>query len=249
MSTQEFYIRGEADTEARGPFSIDQLASLAEAGQVNGDTLYYDAAVEQWVTAGSNPELMATLFPEKRKLRMKQQVEVKTVNVEKEGEDPIRVEEMLAAAEGKTKETAGKGDPKAAFEAVAGWGRRALTLIMILTVVSGVVPNLDPIYALDWNKILTTPTILFGLMDVFITILLLLGATSVYPFVRFRALLGLGFFGVLHYTAGETQFLVPLVAASAGMYLTTAAVNWTVLISASAVGILGSGVYAYLALR
>lgn len=249
MSTQEFYIRGEQDTEARGPFSIDQLSSLAEAGQVSGDTLYYDAAIEQWVTTGSNPELMATLFPEKRKLRMKQKVEVKTVNIETEGEEPIRVEEMLAAAEGKTKETAGKGDPKAAFEQVAGWGRRVLLVIMVLTLASMLLPHIGPVYALEWNTILTTPSILFGALDLFITIMLLLGATTVYPLVRFRALLGLGFFGVMHYLSGETQYLVPLLAASTGMYFTTAAVNWTVLIAAGSLGLLGSGAYAFMVLN
>jgi hypothetical protein len=248
MSTQEFYIRGEADTEARGPFNIDQLASLAEAGQVNGDTLYYDAAIEQWVTTGSNPELMATLFPEKRRLRMKQKIDIKTVNVEREGDEPIRVEEMLAAAEGKTRETAGKGDPKAAFELVAGWGRRVLTLIVAITMVSMLLPYLEPIYSLDLKAIIATPPILFGALDLFILILLLLGATTVYPLVRFRALLGLGFFGLTHYLAGESQFLVPLLAASAGLYLTTAAVSWTVLIAAGALGLLGSGFYAFLLL-
>lgn len=249
MSTQEFYIRGEKDTEARGPFNIDQLASLAEAGQVDGDTLYYDAAIEQWVTTGSNPELMGTLFPEKRKLRMKQKVEIKTVNVEREGDEPIRVEEMLAAAEGKTKETAGKGDPKAAFERIAGWGRRVLMVIMALSMASMLFPHLTVIYAFEWEKFLATPTILFGALDLFITILLLLGATAVYPLVRFRALLGLGFFGLLHYTAAETGYLVPLLAASAGMYFTTAAVNWTVLIASGALGLFGTGAYAYLVLN
>lgn len=248
MSTQEFYIRGEADTEARGPFNIDQLASLAEAGQVDGDTLYYDAAIEQWVTTGSNPELMATLFPEKKKLRMKQKVEVKTLNVEYEGDEPIRVEEMLAAAEGKTKETAGKGDPKAAFELVAGWGRRVLTLIVGVSMASMLVSHIEPIYALDWKTILATPTILLGAFDLFLVITLLLGATSVYPLVRFRALLGLGFLGLMHYVSGETQFLVPLLATSAGMYFTTAAVNWLVLISAGGLGLLGAGFYALLVL-
>ncbi len=43
-TTQEFYIRSENDTDARGPFTQDQLSSLVEAQQVDGSTLYYDAA-------------------------------------------------------------------------------------------------------------------------------------------------------------------------------------------------------------
>jgi len=62
MSTQEFYIRGEHDTDARGPFTQDQLASLVEAQQVDGSTLYYDAALEQWVPISTNESLLAFLI-------------------------------------------------------------------------------------------------------------------------------------------------------------------------------------------
>ena len=44
MATQEFYIRNASETEARGPFNLEQMVSLAEAGQVTADTLYYEAA-------------------------------------------------------------------------------------------------------------------------------------------------------------------------------------------------------------
>jgi hypothetical protein len=155
---------------------------------------------------------------------------------------------MLAAAEGKTKETAGKGDPKAAFELVAGWGRRVLTLIMGVSMCSMLLTHIEPIYALDWKTIIATPTILLGAFDLFLVITLLLGATSVYPLVRFRALLGLGFLGLMHYLAGETQYFVPLIAASVGMYFTTAAVNWLLLVVAGGLGLLGAGFYAFLVL-
>ena len=70
-TTQEFYIRGENDTDARGPFTQDQLASLVEAQQVDGATLYYDAALEQWVPISTNESLMAFLFPEKKKHKVR----------------------------------------------------------------------------------------------------------------------------------------------------------------------------------
>ena len=34
MATEEIYIRSEAETEARGPFNLEQLVSLADNGQV-----------------------------------------------------------------------------------------------------------------------------------------------------------------------------------------------------------------------
>lgn len=248
MSTQEFYIRGENDTEARGPFSMDQLSSLAEANQVTADTLYYDAATEQWVTVGSNEALMSTLFPEKKRLKIKAKEKVETVNVQRETDAPITVHEMLAAAEGKTAETAGRGDPRLMFERVAGWGCRALTVMLAASTAAFIVPNLAPVYALDLRAIVTSPFILFGLFDLFLTILLVLQVTSIYPLVRFRALLGIGFFGLLYFLWGEEAKLLAVAAGSAGMYLTTIALNWGLLATGAVVGIAGMVGYAWLVL-
>ena len=64
MDTQEFYIRHASETEARGPFSLEQLVSLAETGSVTAETLYYDATREQWVVIGESPTVKAAVFPE-----------------------------------------------------------------------------------------------------------------------------------------------------------------------------------------
>src|SRR4051812_36613080 len=71
MATQELYIRNATETEARGPFNTQQVADLAEAGQVTADTLIYDAATEQWVALNSNADLMAGIFSRKKKLNPK----------------------------------------------------------------------------------------------------------------------------------------------------------------------------------
>ena len=76
MATQEFYIRNASETEARGPFTIEQLVSLAEAGQVTADTLYYDANAERWLALGSDLTIKAAIFPEKKKLVIKKAVRV-----------------------------------------------------------------------------------------------------------------------------------------------------------------------------
>ena len=58
-SGPEYYVRGVNDAEARGPFSLEQLVSLAEAGQVNPETYYYYATSEQWLLLSNNPQLKA----------------------------------------------------------------------------------------------------------------------------------------------------------------------------------------------
>jgi len=62
MSAQhEYYVRQPADTEARGPFTLAQLASLASSGGIDSTTLYFDAATEQWLPAAGSAALGALL--------------------------------------------------------------------------------------------------------------------------------------------------------------------------------------------
>jgi hypothetical protein len=71
MIPQDFYIREASENEARGPMKWEQLLSLAENTLISAETLWFDPTVEGWAPLGSNPELKALLFPEKRKLRLK----------------------------------------------------------------------------------------------------------------------------------------------------------------------------------
>lgn len=248
MSTQEFYIRGENDAEARGPFTHDQLASLVEAKQVDANTLYYDAAVEQWVTIGSNASLMALLFPEKKKLKVKPKDDVNSINAPQDSDAPIRVEDMLAAAEGRTAETYGRGDPKLAQARIAGFGRYFVTAITFFSLIGLVLPpeNVTPLYAFEWKEIVTNPFILFGLTDVFFVTMLLLGATAVYPTLRFRLLTGVGFFGLLFFLEGDPLLALAFSAGSIGAYFATIAINWPLLLASGAIGTVGMLGFAYL---
>src|SRR5208337_1137522 len=113
MAAQEFYIREASENEARGPFNLEQLVSLAETGQVTAETLWYDPLVEDWAPIGVSEELKNALFPEKRRLRMKAREPIPE-NRPSESLAPITVQDMLAGAEGKTADTKDKADPEIA---------------------------------------------------------------------------------------------------------------------------------------
>lgn len=245
MSTQEFYIRGENDTDARGPFTQDQLSSLVEAQQVDGATLYYDAALEQWVPISTNESLMAFLFPEKRKLKVRPKDDIDTLNVEQIGDAPIRVEDMLAAAEGRTPDSHGRIDPKITAERVAGVGRYLLIATLFLSMFAMLMPRLDIVYSLDLGEIATDPFVLLGLADVFFVIVLFLGATSFYPVVRFRALFAVGLLCFMFFLTGQYQLMIAVGAGTLGMYLMTLAVAWAPLIPAAVLGLGGMAALAY----
>ena len=245
MSTQEFYIRGENDTDARGPFTQDQLSSLVEAQQVEGSTLYYDAALEQWVPISTNESLMAFLFPEKRRLKVRPKDDIESLNVEQAGDAPIRVEDMLAAAEGRTSDTRGKIDPKISAERVSGVARYLLIFTLLLSMFAMLMPRLDVVYALDVLEIVTDPFIVLGLIDVFFVIVLLLGATSFYPVVRFRALFAVGMLCFMFFLTGEYRLMLAVGAGTIGMYFMTLAVAWAPLIPAAILGLGGMAALAY----
>lgn len=246
MVTQEFYIRNETDTEARGPFNLEQLSSLAESGQVTLATLYYDATTEQWTPVDSSAELKAALFPEKRKLSVRPKQQLPSLNQEQEGSTPITVDDMLAAAEGRTEDTKGKKDPAGAMARAAAIGRWGAIVALVLAAAGEILPSVDAVMSMDPAKILAQPLIFLGAIDLILAVVLGLGVVSVYPFVRFRAALGLGFLGFVLWTHGQMIPFAALVVASAALYGCTIFVT---LLPAVTTGLLAVAGFAFVAWR
>jgi hypothetical protein len=244
MATQEYYIREASETEARGPFNTEQLISLAETGQVTADTLWYDAAIEDWASIGATDELKATLFPEKRKLRMKAK-EIIPMSKPSDSLAPITVEDMLAGAEGRTDDTKDKKDPAIMQAQAARIGMWSAVACMVLSAAGEFLPSADAIAALDIGKLLAQPLVFLGMIDLFMAVMLGLGVVTFYPFIRFRAALGIGFFGLVFFSQGLAIPLIAVVAGSAGLYFATVWVDMMPVLVASAVGVVGCGGAAY----
>lgn len=225
MAMQEFYIRNESDTEARGPFTTEQLTSLIDSGQLSPATLYYDANTEQWTPIDSNPDLKATLFPEKKKLTVRPKQTLETLNREVEGAAPITVGDMLAAAEGRTADTKDRKDPAEAMGRAAAIGRWAAIVALVVAAGGELIPSADALVSMDVSRILAAPLVFLGVIDLLLAVLLGLGVVTIYPFVRFRAALGLGFLGFIFWTHGQTLPFLALVAGSAGLYVSTIVVS------------------------
>lgn len=248
MATQEFYIRNETDTEARGPFNLEQLSSLLDSGQVTPATLYYEATTEQWTAIDANAELKAALFPEKKKLTVRTREKLPTLNKEPEGAAPITVNDMLAAAEGRTADTKDKQDPAEAMARAAAIGRWAAIVTLLLAAASEILPAADILSAPTAANIVSHPLTILGALDLLIAIILGLGVVSVYPFVRFRAALGLGLLGFIFWTHGQPLALLALVAGSVGLYCCTIFVSLLPVVIVAALGLVGFGVVAWQAM-
>jgi hypothetical protein len=243
-ATEEFYIREASETEARGPFILEQLVSLAETGQVSFETLWYDPSVEDWAAIGANDKLRSALFPEKRKLRMKSR-ESLPQTASGDSLPPITVQDMLAGAEGRTKETRDKVDPTIAMANAARIGMWSAVACLVLSAAGEALPAADAISALDLGKILDQPLVFLGAADLFIATMLGLGVVSFYPVVRFRAAAGLGLFGFVFLAQGQATPLLAVAAGCAGLYFATVFVEMLPVMIAAALGVVGMGGAAY----
>lgn len=240
MATQEFYVRNESETEARGPFNLEQLSSLVENGQVTAETLYYDANTEQWTSIAGNAELKAALFPEKKKLQMRTRNIAPTMDsAASDSRPPITVDEMLAAAEGRTADTKDRKDPAIAMARAAGIGCWSGVLMLVISAAAGLLPSIDFLMKFEAGQLLLHPLVILGVIDVVLAVLLALGMVTAYPLVRFRAAVGLGFLGFYFFTQGQMLPALAVVAGSVGLYLSTICVSMLTVLIVAAVGLVG----------
>jgi hypothetical protein len=72
-----------------------------------------------------------------------------------------------------------------------------------------------------------------------------LGMVTLYPFIRFRAMLGLGLIGFMFYAQGQTTQIAELAAGALGLYLCTVFVSMAPVVIAALAAIGGLGLVAW----
>ncbi|MCF7759303.1 MAG: DUF4339 domain-containing protein [Cephaloticoccus sp.] len=246
MATQEFYVRNESETEARGPFNIEQLSTLIDNGQITTDTLFYDATTEQWAAIDTSEELKAALFPVKKALKMRTKHNLQSLNAEvTDSRPPITVDDMLAAAEGRTTDTKDRKDPEIAMARAAAVGIWSCVFMLIIAALAELLPAIDFLMKFDPAKLLENPLVILGAADAILAIILMLGMVTIYPVVRFRAALGFGFLGFVFYTQGLSMPFLATAGGSVGLYLCTVSVSLPMVVISGLVGLAGMAGLAY----
>lgn len=248
MATQEFYIRNASETEARGPFTHEHLISLAETGQITKETLYYESTKEEWVPITSNEELVEVVFPEKVTLKLKGKTKLKTVNITDNNAAPISVDDMLAAAEGRTADTRDRLDPTIARERAAAIGLYSAIVLLLISTVGLVAPSIDVLVEPSIGALIQQPLALLGGLNLVLALMLLLQVTQVYPVIRFSAALGVGLVGFLLWTQGQTMPLAAFALGSAGLYFCTVFISFAGIGLAAGLGLTGMIGYTFFAL-
>jgi hypothetical protein len=197
------------------------------------------------VALGANAQLMAVVFPEKRRLSLKSK-EITSLNKPVDDSRPITVTEMLAAAEGHTDDTRGKSDPQIAMARAARIGMFGVLISLVAAAAAEILPHTDTLVSFNPAKLLAHPLVVLGVIDIVLAVLLALGMTTLYPFFRFRAALGLGLMGFIFYAQGGASVpFLAVVVGSIGLYLCTVVVSLIPALIAFAAAVGGMGMLAY----
>lgn len=269
---REYYIRREGDEDASGPYDLDQITSLFEAGKLEKEAYVYDIDQEVWVTIEECAELMKILFPEKKKLTLRSEdatdeseseenaqsgtseksksksgPKLKRKTEEAEKKKSISVTEMLAQAEGREGDDPKGKSPIQKRAQAAFIGLRFTTLFILGSAAAMVFLELDLVLAADFIKMMGSPYLIFAVVDIILGFFLLLQVTSIFPLVRFRAAIGLGTLSILFLTSGDPLLAATNVVLSISIYFSTAALSLPR--AAIPFGIIGSlGLAGYIAL-
>lgn len=252
----EVYIRTPDRDESRGPFNEAKLASLAEVGQITPNTLYYDESKEEWIPIALNEELKAAVFPAREKLSLKMGTERRrddeAVDPKSGKSEEISVEAMLAAAKGKTSETKHRQDVHRSADRAAGMSAPSLGLMMLLSAIFLILPHLSLLKVAIEDEAYTTifnyPFVLVGLFDLLMAIFLFLAVTEIYPLLRARAMLALGFGLYVAWAIGDFTLIAVFAAAALGVFIATITQRFPIMLAAVVLGIAGNAYLAYLSI-
>ncbi len=257
---QQYYVRQPNSDTARGPYSVDKLQGLAEADQIQPETLYFDEAQDDWVAIETNDALKAQVFPEKKRLTLRQKAEKSAAvdDSEASGEPRkrISVTDMLAAAEGDTAETRHVRRLERQRSHAAALSIPVIGTLLLISALSNLLPAIPVIESVieesDPFLLLTRPLAIVGLLDLFFAVCVFLAATEIFPVLRLRAALGLGYFAFFYWShyqnTGNPYDLfaaVSTVAACTGIFICTLTLNLFMLVTCAAVGLAGAAGFAY----
>jgi len=251
---EEYFIRGPEEETASGPYASDALITLAEAGKVTPDHYYFDPVMESWALIRSNEALYKEIFPEKKRLSLRKKTaeEIQSINKPDDERTSVKVEEMLAAAEGHTSETKHVRKKRQWQERTAGLSVPTLGILLLISALSVLYPSWNIISGIlnetegAWRMLFQRPVVFLGGLDLLMGIFLLLNATEIFPLIRFRAMLGSGFFAILftaNWINGDPEGIWMALSSlgfGIGLYTCTLTLNFSLMVLSAAIGFAGA---------
>lgn len=326
----DFIIREASSENARGPFTLEELKTLFESGQISRETLYYVEGSETWETLESNTVVKEALFPDKNRLTLRkrkspEELEKERKSIEKserekrrkaerrvptveellaetEAEDPdlqtgskttaaaaggaaigaaaavgsstartaepetpmgdeaerqavytdqkaADLDKLLAEAEGQTADTAYLARRRRSKELAYGISTPVLTITLLLLAFSFFYPIYPEVEEAVRNAepqlVVEQPTVILALIDLILAISIGLAATEVYPVLRVRSIIAMGFFGIIFYSFENWPLFWATIAVGLGMYILTLSARFWLSLIASTLALGGAALFAF----
>lgn len=241
----EYYIRKPDSEEATGPYDIAQLQGLLENGKITPDYVYFDEAGGAWRAFHDNADLKEALFPEQKRLILKKKEKSVSLGSGDNEREEVSVDEMLANAEGQTAETkhlheSAKWEGRAAALCLPG-----MAAILLISAASALIPEFGFLAELyserEWVRLLSHPLLILAVVDLFLALCCFLGATDAFPIIRFRAAIGMGYFGYIYWAMGDMHSCIAVIIASLALFVVTLTLKFTLTLVCVVSGIVGMG--------
>jgi hypothetical protein len=159
---------------------------------------------------------------------------------------------MLAAAEGHTEETKHVREKRVWQERAAALSVPILGTLLLVSAVSVLYPSWGIINGIINDEegalqmLFRQPVVFLGALDLIMGAFLLLNATEIFPLIRFRAMLGAGFFTVVYasnFINGDPQGLWMALSSfgfGVGLYICTLTLSFPLMIASAALGAAGA---------
>jgi len=247
--SEEFFIRLPDAEDAKGPYNIEQLVSLAEAKKITSETQFYDDQKEVWLALRASKELHEQIFPSERKLSLRQgqspEMELLNEAVE-ESSEKVSIEQILAAADGDTDETRHKASGTKWKERTSQYTLWSITLTLLMSAGGFAYLNYELFASMDYFAMLKNPFAVLAAIDLILGLCMALSATSLYPIVRFRAMAGLGFLVLYAVNFDQPVMAIAAAVGMLGLFINTMTLQISVFMLSGPMAIGGTAVMIYL---
>jgi hypothetical protein len=248
FATKQYHVRAPDSTRSHGPYGMEALREMGEAGKVDAETLYWDTLKESWIALADNSPLFTQVFPGKSKLHLRTKKDAPDESPpkkeEEEEEEGVSVDALLAAANAESEETRHLSRRERNREQAARIIPWAIAGALVLSGASLIIPQwplfMEAFESKEYGPLLAEPFLYIGIVDLVLGLFCGLGLSSIFPLVRLRVALGLGYFGYVFWSWQEPFALGGAVASAIGLFALTLSANLTVTLLASAAGIGGA---------
>lgn len=194
----EYYLKPDAASEAKGPFTQDDLLQMAKDGRISPATMHFYDDLIGWQPISANATLQQALFIDARPKLSLKKVEPLQPARTAAGEG-LTVQDMLQSAQGNVSATKGQTVEKRWADRV---GALSLPLLAIFNLAMGGLlayahrEALSLVMAGNTQALVFAPGLILGLGILLVGALLMLSLVAAYPAVRYLGLIAIGYLGL-----------------------------------------------------